>query len=271
MFLFFTATSLSSFHQGTKISWKGLVCGIVEHAASNRVVSIAEYNWLTWRRLMLMEESFCSQILLNSGHWTFHRFHGGKKVLIVSCTWLRLILLQPFRWCCVDCVIRHERDVREEQHHTYMWHEQAIIEWSRHMNSIVACCHNAKLCAHATRDFRSQQNGAVTRMWRTCRVQPSHKERAIGADRCKKEGMLLQPLRWCSVDCVIHHERDVREEQHHGFLCREQAIIEWSWHVNSIVACCHSAKLSAHAARDFRSQLYQWWSGHFLKSHSWPQ
>jgi len=29
---------------------------------------------------------------------------------------------------------------------------------------------------------------------------------------------------------------------------------EWSWHVNSVVACCHSAKLCAHAARDFRSQ-----------------
>jgi len=24
--------------------------------------------------------------------------------------------------------------------------------------------------------------------------------------------VLLQPLRWCCVDCVIHHERDVREE-----------------------------------------------------------
>jgi len=23
---------------------------------------------------------------------------------------------------------------------------------------------------------------------------------------------VLQPLRWCCVDCVIHHERDVREE-----------------------------------------------------------
>jgi len=23
---------------------------------------------------------------------------------------------------------------------------------------------------------------------------------------------LLQPLRWCCVDCVIHHERDVNEE-----------------------------------------------------------
>jgi len=29
---------------------------------------------------------------------------------------------------CVDCVIHHERDVLEEQHRTYMWREQAIIE-----------------------------------------------------------------------------------------------------------------------------------------------
>jgi len=80
------------------------------------------------------------------------------------------------------------------------------------MISIVACCHSAKLCAHATQDFRSQQNGAMTRMWMLCRVQPSHKERAVGAVRCKTEGMLLQPLQWCCIDCVIHHEWDVREE-----------------------------------------------------------
>ena len=96
------------------------------------------------------------------------------------------------------------------------------------MISIVFCWRGVKHCAYATRDFRSHQNGAVTRMWWSCRVQPSHKERAIGAVHCKKEGMLLQPLRWCCVDCVIHHERDVREEQHHTYTSREQAIIEWS-------------------------------------------
>jgi len=80
------------------------------------------------------------------------------------------------------------------------------------MISIVACCHGAKLCAHVARDVRSQQNGTVTRMWRSCGVQPSHKERAIGAVRCKREGMLLQALGWCCVDYVIHHERHVREE-----------------------------------------------------------
>ena len=70
----------------------------------------------------------------------------------------------------------------------------------------------------------------------------------------KKEGMLLQPLWWCCVDCVIHHERDVCEEQHHAYMWREQVIIEWSWHVNCIVACYHRTKLCAYAARDFRSQ-----------------
>jgi len=29
---------------------------------------------------------------------------------------------------------------------------------------------------------------------------------------------LLQPLRWRCVECVVHHERDVREEQHR-YIC----------------------------------------------------
>jgi len=33
--------------------------------------------------------------------------------------------------------------------------------------------------------------------------------------------MLLQPLWWCCIDCVIHHERDVREEQ--KYVCVERA------------------------------------------------
>ena len=40
----------------------------------------------------------------------------------------------------------------------------------------------------------------------------------------------------------------------HIYMWREQVIIEWSWHVISIVACCRSVKLSALAARAFRSQ-----------------
>ena len=63
--------------------------------------------------------------------------------------------------------------------------------------------------------------------------------------------MVLQPLRWCCVDYVIHHERDVREEQKYMYVARTS-----NNRVISIVACCHGAKLCAHAARDFRSQHY---------------
>jgi len=48
-----------------------------------------------------------------------------------------LVLLQPPCWCCVECVIHHEQDVCKEQHHMHMWHEQAIIEWSHQVISIL--------------------------------------------------------------------------------------------------------------------------------------
>ena len=39
--------------------------------------------------------------------------------------------------------------------------------------------------------------------------------------------VLLQPLRWRCAECAIHHERIVREEQHHiQYMWREQAIKE---------------------------------------------
>ena len=33
--------------------------------------------------------------------------------------------------------------------------------------------------------------------------------------------IVVQPLRWCCVDCVIHHEPDVREEQ--KYICAARA------------------------------------------------
>jgi len=86
------------------------------------------------------------------------------------------------------------------------------------MISIVACCHSAKLCAHAAWAFRSQQNGAVTRMWKAVPGAAFTKECAIDALRCKKEGMMVQPLGWRCVKRVIHYERDVREEQQYIYV-----------------------------------------------------
>jgi len=47
----------------------------------------------------------------------------------------KLKVLQPLQWCCVKCVIHHERHVCEEQHHTYVWCEQATIEFTCHDHS----------------------------------------------------------------------------------------------------------------------------------------
>jgi len=47
-----------------------------------------------------------------------------------------------------------------------------------------------------------------------------HTERAIGVVRCKKEGMLLQPLWWRCMECVIHNEQDVCEEKHYTYVAR---------------------------------------------------
>ena len=51
-------------------------------------------------------------------------------------------------------------------------------------------------------------------------MQTSQKERAIGAVRRKKEGMLLQPLCWRCVDCAIHHERDVAKNNTHIYVAQ---------------------------------------------------
>jgi len=32
--------------------------------------------------------------------------------------------------------------------------------------------------------------------------------------------VVLQPLRWRCAECAVHHERNVREEQHHIFVAR---------------------------------------------------
>ena len=45
-------------------------------------------------------------------------------------------------------------------------------------------------------------------------------------------GVLLQPLGWRCVECVIHHKRDVREEQHSYICCankqQQTELVGWS-------------------------------------------
>jgi len=37
---------------------------------------------------------------------------GIFQYMLATTIWMQV--LQPLRWCCVDCVIHHERDVREK-------------------------------------------------------------------------------------------------------------------------------------------------------------
>ena len=71
---------------------------------------------------------------------------------------------------------------------------------------------------------------------------------------------LSQPLRWCCVDCVIHHERDVREEHKYMHVARTSnnrvIPMEWSWWVTSYNACEPGEQLIVLANGDNESDLY---------------
>jgi len=80
--------------------------------------------------------------------------------------------------------------------------------------------------------------------------------------KCPKQVVLLQSLQWCSVDCVIHHERDVREEQKYMYVARKSnnrvIPMEWSWWVTSNDACEPGEQLIVLANGDDKSDLVGW-------------
>ena len=54
--------------------------------------------------------------LTSSRKTTKFKWNTIAKVQQKTC----IALLQPLWWCCVECVIHHERDVREEQKYVYV-------------------------------------------------------------------------------------------------------------------------------------------------------
>ena len=60
------------------------------------------------------------------------------------------------------------------------------------------------------------------------------KKRAIGAVRCKKEWMLLQALWWHAL-IVWFTTNGMCAKNNIAYMWHEQAIIEWSWRVISIL------------------------------------
>ena len=73
---------------------------------------------------------------------------------------------------------------------------------------------------------------------------------------------VLQPLRWCCVDCMIHHERDVREEQKYMYVARTSnnrvVPLEWSWWMTSNDACEPGEQLIVLGNGDDESDLVGW-------------
>jgi len=74
--------------------------------------------------------------------------------------------------------------------------------------------------------------------------------------------LVLQPLRCCCVDCVIHHERDVREEQKYMYVAwtsNNRVIpMEWFWWVTSNNACEPGEHLIVLANGDDENDLVGW-------------
>ena len=91
---------------------------------------------------------------------------------------------------------------------------------------------------------------------------------------------VLQPLQWCCVKCVIHHERDVREEQHHIYVartCNNRVIMACELYCCLLPQCealrtCRSGFPIATAETSFRMSykflgvrfdcrfFFHWWS-----------
>jgi len=80
-------------------------------------------------------------------------------------------VLQPLCWRCAECAVQCARRTTP----IYKWREQAIIEWSWRVISVVACCHCTKFCALAAQAFRSQHLIAKCSI-KSCNLKLSHPE-----------------------------------------------------------------------------------------------
>ena len=98
--------------------------------------------------------------------------------------------------------------------HIQTWGEQATIEWSRLVISIVACCHSAKLRAHAA--WLSDRNKMV--LWPGCEGRAVWN---LHTKSVRSVRFVVKRMGCCcniSLECAIPHEQDVREEQH-PYIC----------------------------------------------------
>ena len=190
-------------------------------------------------------------------------------------------LLQPLRWCCVDCVIHHERDVREEQ--KYVCVEGASNSKRDCEHDLYCCllprCEALRICRSgfpiATKWCCDQGVKVVPRSAFTQRRRDRCGSLQKGGDVVATSSVVLRWLcdsprtrcawrqKYVCVERASNNKRD----------CDVVALLIWTCErlnvttsvrkerlrrMISIVACCRGAKLCAHAARDIRSQQIQW-------------
>ena len=159
-------------------------------------------------------------------------------------------LLQPLWWRCNECVIHHEQDMREEQQCIYVAqtsNNRVIISCEPYC-CLLPQCEALRICCLGFFD----RNKMV--LWPGCGgcvVWSFHKNnirsvRFIGKRRgccCNLSGGIALNV-WFTTNGICVKNNNI-------YTWHEQAIIEWLCHLNSIVACCHSAKLCTYAVRAF--------------------
>jgi len=162
-------------------------------------------------------------------------------------------VLQPLRWCCVDCVIHHERVVREEQKCT------CVAQASNNKKDCEAW--SLLLLAAAVRSFAHMPLGISDRnkmvLWPGC---GGRTEFSLHTKNVRSVWFVLKRRGCCcnlsrSVALIVWFTTyGMYVKKTPLYMWREQAIVREIASMISIAACCHGAKLCAHAARDFLSQ-----------------
>jgi len=197
-----------------------------------------------------------------------HRFHSliihsepyrawpiRQVSMLIYWSWC-IILLQLLLWNCLDCMIHHKWNVREEQ-------KYICVAWTSNNRVIAACDLYCCLLPRCEALCTCHSGFPIATKWccdQDVKVMPSSAftqknvrsvwfvVKRTGCCCNLSGGVAL--IVWFTTNRICANNKSI-------YVWREQAIIEWSRRVISIVACCLGVKLCAYAARDFRLQQYQ--------------
>ena len=167
--------------------------------------------------------------------------------------WKHKSVLQPLQWCCVECVIHHERDVRKEQQYIYM---------VRTGNNRMIAAHELYCCllpqCKALCSWRSgfsDHNKVV--LWPGCegRAEFSLHTKNVRSVRSvvKRRGCCCNLSGGVALN-VWFTTNGMCTKKNNIYKWHKQAILEWLQRMNSIVACCTVQSLALMPLRLFRSQ-----------------